>query len=88
MFKGMGTSLVGIAPFIGIKMSSYDVLMDSFGNNINDRNRIYYNLLMGALAGTVAVTLTYPIDLIRKLLQLNGTPGHNYSGVLDAWSKV
>lgn len=30
MFKGLGTSLVGIAPFIGIKMASFDFLKDTF----------------------------------------------------------
>lgn len=27
MFQGLGMSLMGIAPFIGIKMASYDYLM-------------------------------------------------------------
>jgi len=39
---------------------------------------------MGALAGTIAVTATYPTDLVRRLLQLNGTEGHNYTGLGDA----
>jgi len=30
MFKGLGTSLAGIAPFIGIKMASFDFLKDTF----------------------------------------------------------
>ena len=38
---------------------------------------------MGALAGTIAVTATYPTDLVRRLIQLNGTDGHNYSGLGD-----
>ena len=37
----------------------------------------------GALSGTIAVTFTYPSDLTRRLLQLNGTPGHNYTGFFD-----
>jgi hypothetical protein len=76
MFKGLGTSCAGIAPFIGIKMASYDWLMTSFGPKKGAKNTIYYNLFMGATAGTMAVTATYPIDLIRRLMQLNGSPGH------------
>ena len=41
------------------------------------------NLTIGATAGTIAVTLTYPTDLTRRLMQLNGTPGHNYTGFVD-----
>lgn len=31
MFQGLGMSLIGIAPFIGIKMASYDYLMQNYG---------------------------------------------------------
>jgi len=69
MYKGMGTSCLGIAPFIGIKMASYDVLMEKFGGvDRNNPYAKYYNLTMGAMAGTIAVTFTYPLDLVRKLL--------------------
>ena len=82
MFKGLGTSLVGIAPFIGIKMASFDWLKDTFAPK--GGQSVYANLLMGATAGTIAVTATYPIDLIRRLMQLNGSPGHSYKGLPDA----
>ena len=57
--------------------------MARFGPEKGNPKTIYYNLFLGALSGTIAVTFTYPIDLTRRLLQLNGTPGHNYSGTLD-----
>lgn len=44
---------------------------------------VYINLMNGALAGTIAVTFTYPTDLVRRLLQLNGNPGHSYTGLVD-----
>lgn len=68
MYKGWGISMAGIAPFIGIKMSSYDMLMQYCAPPKDSKNIVYYNLTMGALAGTIAVTGTYPIDLVRKLL--------------------
>ncbi len=43
---------------------------------------------LGAAAGTIAVTLTYPTDLVRKLMQLNGQPGHNYRHVFDACAQL
>lgn len=46
------------------------------------------NLLNGAVAGTIAVTLTYPSDLVRRMIQLNGTPGHNYTGLVDACGQL
>jgi len=84
MYQGLGMSLMGIAPFIGIKMASYDFLMQRFGPKKGDPKTVYYNLLLGATAGTIAVTATYPTDLVRRLIQLNGTPGHDYNGIFDA----
>jgi len=83
LYKGWTLSMCGIAPFIGFKMASFDFLMQNFGPEKGNKNMLYYNLVMGALAGTIAVTLTYPTDLTRRLLQLNGTPGHNYAGIAD-----
>jgi hypothetical protein len=36
------------------------------------------------MAGTIAVSITYPTDLVRRLIQLNGTEGHNYKNIPDA----
>ena len=60
--------MIGIAPFIGIKMSSYDFLMNKFGPVKGDPKSVYYNLVLGAVSGTIAVTATYPTDLVRRLL--------------------
>ena len=69
LYKGLFVSLGGIAPFIGIKMASFDVLSNTFKPDKTHKHSIlYYNLVIGATAGTVAVTVTYPTDLVRKLL--------------------
>ena len=88
MFQGLGMSCIGIAPFIGIKMASFDFLKQRFGPDNSSPNVVYYNLAIGASAGTIAVTMTYPTDLVRRLLQLNGSPGHNYTGIGDAISQT
>ena len=84
MYRGLGISCAGITPFIGIKMASYDFLMQNFGPKKGAKNASYYNLGIGAMAGTIAVTITYPTDLVRRLIQLNGTEGHNYKNIPDA----
>ena len=91
LYRGLAMSNAGIAPFIGIKMCSFDFMtaltigkdreqMQKLGGN----KLVYLNLFNGSMAGTIAVTLTYPTDLTRRLLQLNGTPGHSYTGIVDA----
>ena len=88
LYKGLGSSLIGIGPFIGVKMSSFDWLMTTVGPAKGNPNVVYYNLVIGALAGTLAVTVTYPTDLVRKLMQLNGQPGHNYKNLADACGQL
>lgn len=90
LYRGWGMSMIGIAPFIGIKMTSFDFMTAlTVGKDpeqmkkIPKRKMIYLNLFNGAMAGTIAVTATYPTDLVRRLLQLNGTPGHSYTGLAD-----
>jgi solute carrier family 25 phosphate transporter 23/24/25/41 len=68
LYKGIGLSTIGIAPFIGIKLTSFDMLMSAFAPEKGHPKTIYYNLALGATAGTIAVTFTYPIDLTRRLL--------------------
>ena len=88
LYKGIGISTVGIAPFIGIKLASFDILNEWFGPEKGNPYTVYYNLTIGAIAGTIAVTFTYPIDLTRRLMQLNGSPGHNYNNLLDLCQQI
>ena len=88
LYKGWTLSMMGIAPFIGIKMASFDLLKKNFSPDNTSKYSLYWNLSLGATAGTIAVTFTYPIDLTRRLLQLNGTGGHNYSGIADVYKQL
>jgi solute carrier family 25 phosphate transporter 23/24/25/41 len=97
LYKGLLISNSGIAPFIGFKMASFDWMQSLTIGDGDSRKKIpqsklvYYNLFNGAMSGSIALTLTYPLDLTRRLIQLNGTPGHNYTGIVDAcqqlWAK-
>ena len=95
MYKGLFISNCGIAPFIGIKMASFDMCVGlTIGKgpdaqkNIPKKKLVYLNLINGAIAGTVAVTLTYPSDLVRRMIQLNGTHGHDYTGIVDCCKQL
>lgn len=74
----------GITPYVGFKMASYDILMTFFKIDKSHPNAQIYNFTLGGVAGTFAVTLTYPTDLIRRKMQMVGTPGYpSYKGFLD-----
>ena len=47
------------------------------------------NLLTGASAGTIAASITYPSDLVRRRMQLSGSPGHRqYTNMLNCFVRV
>lgn len=81
--------MMGITPYIALKMCTFDVLK---GNFLPDRNHPRFdmiNLILGAITGTVAVTLTYPTDVVRRRLQMSGIDGNeSYEGIVDCFKKV
>ena len=49
-------------------MSSFDILRTFFKIDNQAKNAQVKNFFFGGLAGTIAVTFTYPTDLIRRRL--------------------
>ena len=89
LYKGLPASLVGITPYIGIKMASFDILKSFIVVDKKDPKAQILNLVLGGTAGTIAVTITYPTDLVRRTLQLSGTPGYPvYTSMFDAVTKI
>jgi solute carrier family 25 (mitochondrial phosphate transporter), member 23/24/25/41 len=43
------------------------------------------NLLVGAASGTLAATVCYPLDTVRRRMQMRG---HDYLGQADALRKI
>ena len=57
-------------------MASFDILKTFFVVDQSHPYKQFMNLCMGGAAGTIAVTLTYPTDLVRRKMQLSGIDGH------------
>jgi solute carrier family 25 (mitochondrial phosphate transporter), member 23/24/25/41 len=65
-------------------MASFDILKTFFEIDQKHPRANIYNFIMGGVAGTIAVCITYPSDLIRRKMQLSGMPGHpSYKGFYD-----
>ena len=65
-YKGYLSTVIGLTPFIAINLSTYDIL----------NNRIFYNTSIigsfgvGGLAGIISQTICYPLDTIRRRMQI------------------
>ena len=76
--------MIGIAPYIAIKMATFDALKSKY---LQDKNTAHFdliNLSFGAITGMVSMTATYPFDLIKRKMQLVGVNKHarRYEGLI------
>jgi len=88
LYKGVFTSALGIAPYVAINFTVYENLKAIILHNEKYKFNfgVVASLACGGLAGATAQTITYPIDLLRRRMQLQGAGGTIalYKGPLDA----
>jgi len=70
LYKGWAMSMAGIAPYIGFKMAFFDTFRPYFIPPADDKFFTIKNMALGATAGVFAATMTYPTDLLRRMLQI------------------
>jgi solute carrier family 25 phosphate transporter 23/24/25/41 len=86
LYRGLTPTLLGIAPYIAINMTTFDLLKRHYLPSRDHPQFTLINLLLGATAGFVAAGTTYPSDVVRRRLQLQGMKGVDlpkYTGTLD-----
>lgn len=85
-YKGWVPTVVSLAPFIGLNFAAFDYLKATFipSGNTRDANPLLV-LCLGGGAGIMAQSVCYPLDTIRRRMQLKG---EIYNGMLDAVMKI
>ncbi|CAO2840227.1 unnamed protein product [Amaranthus hypochondriacus] len=74
LYRGVGPTLVGILPYAGLKFYIYEELKRRVPEE--HQNSIVLRLSCGALAGLFGQTFTYPLDVVRRQMQVeNLQPG-------------
>ncbi|KIZ05503.1 Thylakoid ADP,ATP carrier protein, chloroplastic [Monoraphidium neglectum] len=84
LYRGLAPTLVGIAPYAAINFASYDLIKKRLYGGEKPQ-RAAANLLVGAASGTLAATACYPLDTVRRRMQMRG---HAYDGQLHALSTI
>lgn len=55
----------------------------------NVKTPVHASLLLGAIAGVIAVTCSYPTDLVKRRLQMKSLDGvKKYSGIIDCIKRI
>ncbi|KPA79889.1 putative mitochondrial mitochondrial carrier protein [Leptomonas pyrrhocoris] len=89
LYGGLFPTIVGIVPYAGCSFACFETLkyyIVKFSNLTSDKDiPTYQRLIAGALAGLLAQSATYPLDIVRRRMQV--TPGR-YKGVVHALRTV
>ncbi|KAK4268614.1 hypothetical protein QN277_025238 [Acacia crassicarpa] len=82
-YHGLGPSLIGIAPYIAVNFCVFDLLKKSLPEKYQKRTET--SLITAVLSASLATLTCYPLDTVRRQMQLKGTP---YKTVLEALSGI
>ncbi|KAJ1283217.1 hypothetical protein BS78_03G111500 [Paspalum vaginatum] len=78
-YGGLGPSLIGIAPYIAVNFCVFDLMKKSVPEKY--KNRPETSLATALLSATFATLTCYPLDTVRRQMQMKGTP---YNTIFDA----
>ncbi|KAG0562530.1 hypothetical protein KC19_9G153700 [Ceratodon purpureus] len=90
LYRGLLPSLIGVIPYAAINYCSYDTLRKTY-RRLAKREDIgnIETLLMGSIAGAVASTATFPLEVARKQMQVGNIGGRQvYTNVFQALSSI
>ncbi|KAK9824294.1 hypothetical protein WJX72_009220 [[Myrmecia] bisecta] len=79
LWKGWLPSVIGVIPYVGLNFCVYETLKEvvlKFYDGRDERDlSVMTRLACGAVAGTTGQTVAYPLDVVRRRLQMSGWAG-------------
>ena len=89
LYGGLKMSLMGFSPYNAFNFMFYHKYKQIL-TKYNPHNNTFNYLVAGGLSGISAITITYPTDLIRRRLQIQGMNEFvpKYDGILDVVKKI
>lgn len=89
MYKGLGISLCGIMPYLAISLSTYDTLKDMTQGDPFFSHPLG-KVMLGSTAAILSQSLAYPIDTVRRHMQVSGALGQQrlYANTSDCIRKI
>ena len=80
-------------PYAGLKFYTYQSLKGMWYSHHAKLNQdalaakppLYWSLLFGGIAGLVGQTVTYPLDVVRRRMQVQGADTHHVAARTTTW---
>ncbi|KAM6216855.1 mitochondrial coenzyme A transporter SLC25A42 [Rhynchocyon petersi] len=89
LWRGNSATMVRVVPYAAIQFSAheeYKRVLGRYYGFCGDALPPWPRLLAGALAGTTAASLTYPLDLVRARMAV--TPKEMYSNIFHVFIRI
>uniref|UniRef100_A0A7R9Z3T0 ADP,ATP carrier protein n=1 Tax=Chlamydomonas euryale TaxID=1486919 RepID=A0A7R9Z3T0_9CHLO len=80
LYHGLLLSMAGVVPYLSLSFTAYDVLKQQLPETRAAHAAWWYPLAKmgcGAAAAAAAQTVTYPLDTVRRRLQVSSAPGQS-----------
>ncbi len=84
LFKGLGATLAGIAPYAALNFATYDLVKKQYYGHGGQQSAAS-NLVLGGVSGTFAASACYPLDTVRRRMQMKG---RTYANMFDALATI
>eukprot|EP01108_Squamamoeba_japonica_P000019 TRINITY_DN10024_c0_g1_i1.p1 TRINITY_DN10024_c0_g1~~TRINITY_DN10024_c0_g1_i1.p1 ORF type:complete len:309 (+),score=23.77 TRINITY_DN10024_c0_g1_i1:1041-1967(+) len=72
LFRGVSTAMASVAPFSALNFTAYEVLKEFFAARQTEKLPMWMSAGFGAASGTFAMTILYPLDLLKRRLMVQG----------------
>ncbi|XP_062284772.1 mitochondrial adenyl nucleotide antiporter SLC25A24 [Scomber scombrus] len=87
LWRGNGINVLKIAPETAIKFTAYEKIKYMMRDNHDSKSlRIHERFVAGSLAGAIAQTAIYPMEVLKTRLTLRKTG--QYSGIIDCAKQI
>lgn len=74
-YKGIQPTLFAVAPFVAVQQATYDGLKRELLHQYQCKPSVPLFMTCGALAGMAAQSVVYPLDLLRRRIQVTAAKG-------------
>lgn len=94
LYRGIGPTIVGILPYAGLKFYVYQSLKQQYRTALGQEDSVRLPVLLmltfGAASGLVAQTATYPLDVVRRRMQVQAlqTAGSAAPQLSNTWQAL
>jgi solute carrier family 25 protein 42 len=91
LYHGVGATCLGVAPYAGLKFMSYEGLKTALGAFFGiseEQLRPWQRMGSGLVAGLVAQTAVYPLDVVRRRMQTQGAAAPLYRSTFHALTTI